>query len=149
MKNNFEVTTNEYLKQCDSKDIISFAHDKIFNIKQLIDIVHYSFIHSGISSIIGYIQNHSVCNSYINSNWFDRGQECEILKAGSPGWQKGKLKIKVTLEFIPYEPEVAKSPLDDIGLSEISLRLSWCAFPCVGAPTRETFGSQGRDTGTC
>ncbi|MCL1465424.1 KGK domain-containing protein [Argonema galeatum] len=47
---------------------------------------------------------------------------CEILRVGSPGWQKGKIQLKITLEFIPDEPEIEEpvatsqpeSPLDDL-----------------------------------
>lgn len=63
--------------------------------------------------------------------WFGDGIDCEILKVGAAGWQKGKVKINlnVTLEFCPDEPEVEEtrasnkqeisqpeSPLDDIRL---------------------------------
>jgi len=34
-------------------------------------------------------------------NWFDQGVDCEILKLGSNTWQKGKLKIHVSIEFCP------------------------------------------------
>jgi len=37
--------------------------------------------------------------------WIDDGVEVEVLKVGSLGWQKGKLKVKVTVEFCPDEPE--------------------------------------------
>lgn len=37
--------------------------------------------------------------------WIDDGVEVEILKVGSLAWQKGKLKVKVTVEFCPDEPE--------------------------------------------
>jgi hypothetical protein len=49
-------------------------------------------------------------------NWFEEGVDCKILKAGSDGWKKGKLKINVTVEFIPDEPEIPEyqSPLDEI-----------------------------------
>ena len=49
-------------------------------------------------------------------NWFDDGVDCKILKAGDNGWKKGKLKVKVSVEFIPDEPEIPeyKSPLDEI-----------------------------------
>jgi hypothetical protein len=48
--------------------------------------------------------------------------DSEILKIASNGWKKGKLKINVSLEFIPDEPEIQeksesteyKSPLDEI-----------------------------------
>jgi hypothetical protein len=47
--------------------------------------------------------------------------DCQILRIGGKGWQKGKLKIqickpgdKVYLEFCPDEPKQPESPLDDI-----------------------------------
>ncbi len=62
-----------------------------------------------------------------NRKWFSNGKNCEILSIGAKGWQKGKLRIKFTLEFCPDEPEVIEttqskeiennqpeSPLDDI-----------------------------------
>jgi hypothetical protein len=47
---------------------------------------------------------------------FSGNTECEILQAKSPGWRKGKLKLKVKfiLEFIPDTPESPTSELDDI-----------------------------------
>jgi hypothetical protein len=42
------------------------------------------------------------------------GVSCKILKLGSTNWQKGKLKLRVSLEFEPDEPEIPSSPLDDI-----------------------------------
>lgn len=63
------------------------------------------------------------------NQWFRDGIDCEILKLGAKGWQKGKVKInlKVSLEFCPDESDVeetlessqlvinqTKSPLDDI-----------------------------------
>jgi len=56
-------------------------------------------------------------------------RDCRLLKVGSKGWQKGKLKIQVDkkilhlhqsnetqigLEFCPDEPTVPESPLDDL-----------------------------------
>lgn len=62
-----------------------------------------------------------------NWKWFNNGKDCEILSIGAGGWQKGKLRVKFTLEFCPDEPEIAEtmqskeiennqpeSPLDDI-----------------------------------
>ena len=36
---------------------------------------------------------------------FDDGLECEVLKLGSKDWQKGKIRVKVTVDFCPDEPE--------------------------------------------
>jgi hypothetical protein len=61
--------------------------------------------------------------------WRNLSIDCQILKVGSKGWQKGKLRIKVDtkllswshdnkiqvcLEFCPDEPTVPESPLDDL-----------------------------------
>jgi hypothetical protein len=48
--------------------------------------------------------------------WFDDGAECRILRAGANGWKKGRVKINVSVEFIPDEPEMNEyqSPLDEI-----------------------------------
>ncbi|HEY9812756.1 MAG TPA: KGK domain-containing protein [Candidatus Sericytochromatia bacterium] len=39
-----------------------------------------------------------------------RGCACEILKPGSKGWKKGKMKITVSLEYCPDEPEDTETP---------------------------------------
>ncbi|MGF1601339.1 MAG: KGK domain-containing protein [Thermosynechococcaceae cyanobacterium] len=44
--------------------------------------------------------------------WFTKGLYCEVLKPNSQGWQKGKVRIKVTLEFCPEELEMSESALD-------------------------------------
>lgn len=46
----------------------------------------------------------------------DEGLDCEILSLGAKKWRKGKLRIKVVVEFCPDEPEKVEpeSPLDDI-----------------------------------
>lgn len=64
------------------------------------------------------------CTQAGKENWLVEGVECEVLKIGSPGWQKGKVKLRVTLEFYPDEPPLdcpensistpSDSPLDDI-----------------------------------
>lgn len=36
----------------------------------------------------------------------EQGMDDEVLRLGANVWQKGKVKIKVTLEFRPDEPEV-------------------------------------------
>ncbi|MGB3206401.1 MAG: KGK domain-containing protein [Crinalium sp.] len=64
---------------------------------------------------------------YIAKKWFGNGIDGEILKIGGKGWKKGKMKIRVSLEFCPDEPEVTEtlennqpetnqpeSPLDDL-----------------------------------
>ncbi len=112
MANSFNLNSNEYLQQCDSKDVISFNSDKWIGVGKLKEIVHRSFTKSGVDAAINYISKNSELRN--NVLWFNDGEKCEILKAGSQGWQKGKIKINITLEFIPDEPESIESPLDDV-----------------------------------
>lgn len=112
MKDKFKLNINEYLNQCDEKDIVSFEYEKWISVGKLKDVIFQSFSSSGLDAASKYISNHSGLEcDYI---WFQQGEECEILRAGSQGWQKGKIKINVSLEFIPDEPEVIESPLDDV-----------------------------------
>lgn len=67
-----------------------------------------------------------------NSKWFFpiEGQECQLLKIGSQGWQKGKMRIQVfiksfapthievNLEFCPEKILTSDSSLDDIRQSQ-------------------------------
>ena len=48
--------------------------------------------------------------------WIEEGLDCEILKLGESSWKKGKVRVKMTIEFCPDEPElpVYQSPLDEI-----------------------------------
>lgn len=112
MPDNFKVDHNEYLSHCDPKDVISFSSENLTSINKLKTVVHGAFANAGITSISNYI--HQNLNLQYGSTWFREGEECEILRASSSGWQKGKIKIKVTLEFIPDEPEEINSPLDDV-----------------------------------
>ena len=61
------------------------------------------------------------------ARWFGEGVDCKSLKFGAKGWQKGKVRLRVSLEFCPDEPDVEEtrisnqpeisqpeSPLDDI-----------------------------------
>ncbi|HAX74596.1 MAG TPA: KGK domain protein [Cyanobacteria bacterium UBA11372] len=49
-------------------------------------------------------------NFYTDGSWFEEGIGCQSLKIGAKGWQKGKIKLKVCLEFIPDASEVEKIP---------------------------------------
>lgn len=37
--------------------------------------------------------------------WLEEGADVEVLRCGSLGWKKGKMRIRVILEFCPDEPE--------------------------------------------
>lgn len=48
--------------------------------------------------------------------WIEEGLDCELLNLGDSQWQKGKIRVEVSVEFVPDEPESTdyQSPLDEI-----------------------------------
>lgn len=75
-----------------------------------------------ITKIKYLIQSYGGCDQKKLEKWFGEGVDCELLKLGAKGWQKGKLRVKLTVEFCPEQPEIeesqtnnqSESPLDDI-----------------------------------
>ncbi len=66
-----------------------------------------------------------------NFQWYNSPIDCQLLKIGSQGWQKGKLRIQIDttillsyknesnkvgicIEFCPDKPTEPESPLDDL-----------------------------------
>ncbi|MCT7969824.1 hypothetical protein NG799_26265 [Laspinema sp. D1] len=82
-------------------------------------------------TLIHFIQKTMVANNFKAEpfKWFGEGVEVEVLKYGSSGWKKGKIRIQISLEFCSDDAEVEEitgpqelesllrepeSPLDDI-----------------------------------
>lgn len=59
----------------------------------------------GESSLHRNIDNHT--------RWFDDGVKCELLNIGAQGWQKGKIKVRVIVEFLPEDSAQSATPTSD------------------------------------
>ena len=103
------------MSNCASKDVIALGSKGLFYIKNFCNLVLSSFDRNVTNILANSITQklERQCNAQL---WFEDGEQCEILKASSSGWQKGKIKLKInlTLEFIPDELDLEKSPLDDV-----------------------------------
>jgi KGK domain len=65
-----------------------------------------------------------------NSAWFtDRGLDCEALRFGSKGWQKGR--IRLCLEFCPDEPSL---PLHSTSSSSLPTGVASPEMPNIAPP---------------
>ena len=86
------------------------AYEKIFSDYPMFKIGQF------ISKAKYILQRFGNYNAQQMEKWFSKGIDCEILKLGAKGWQKGKVRIRVSLEFCPDEPETSQpeSPLNDI-----------------------------------
>ena len=111
MSSNFELKTDEYLQQCDLKDVISFGSEKWVSIGKIKKNIYQSFVKYKTKINKNISKSSKIKHEF---SWFEQGENCEILRAGSQEWQRGKIKINVTLEFIPDEPEKTASPLDEV-----------------------------------
>jgi hypothetical protein len=58
------------------------------------------------------IQRHLQVSKDMKNKLFNEGLDCEALKFGSNGWQKGKIRVKMTVEFCPDEPEETETPAE-------------------------------------
>jgi hypothetical protein len=123
------------LQNCDDNDVLAFGDDT-FKISKFRRAVNRAFgnnlgnsFNNQLSSNQGIKINDAIlAPKGINepyARWFNDGIDCEILKLGSKGWQKGKVRIKVSVEFYveedseqvgsePSEIELPESPLDDL-----------------------------------
>jgi len=116
------------LKNFDPKDIIAFE-SKVFKVEQLFKAIQESlnssevgaFWHRALQRQKIPISTGSFSNAHQEGKsewWFSEGGICEVLRPGSQGWRKGKIRIrlKAVLEFCPEEAEAnqEESPLDDI-----------------------------------
>ena len=126
---------NFSLQNCDEDDVLSFGDDT-FKVSKFRKAVNGAFgnnlgnqFYSQLSSYQGIkIDGAILAPKGINepyARWFNDGIDCEILQLGSKGWQKGKVRIKVSVEFYVEEDsqqlvsessgiELPESPLDDL-----------------------------------
>jgi KGK domain len=106
---------NSYLQKCHENDVLSFGNDMI-KFGQFKYVLEQSFspAESKYSKVTTAINEHFKSSSakidYAGHVIAPNGIHCEILRIGSKGWQKGRIRVKVTLEFIPDEPEIEETP---------------------------------------
>lgn len=111
-----ELEYNDYVKSLRDDDILE-QKERVFTFGKVKKTLQAAFNEIIPSALVKHNTDEKLeIYTRYNSSWFSEGVDCRILKAGSSGWQKGKLKLKVTIEFIPDELEITEyeSPLDDI-----------------------------------
>ncbi|HEY9780124.1 MAG TPA: KGK domain-containing protein [Leptolyngbyaceae cyanobacterium] len=100
--------------------VLSFS-DSMFKLKEFITATEQAFQFHGLDKLRNNLSSRGGIPG-TSEQWYRQGVDCELLKPGSEGWRKGKIRIKISLEICPDEPEVEEtpeitqpeSPLDDI-----------------------------------
>ena len=83
-----------------------FIPHPMFKVKDLIKTIQCRLLNIDINR---FHENNENINH--RKKWITKGIHSEVLQLGNHQWKKGKLRINVTVEFIPDEVE---SPLDDV-----------------------------------
>lgn len=109
-----QLNYNNYLNNLNDDDIVD-RKENLFKFGKLKDAIETAFDQAVPNALNSHCKSQSVnMNLEQIMDWFDAGVECKILQAGSSGWKQGKLKINVTVEFIPDPPQLMESPLDEV-----------------------------------
>lgn len=104
----FEALTNE-------GDVISVQSDNMhghinnYPMFKLADIVRKLSC-----KLVGMNETYWDKEDYEEKKWVTDGVNCEVLNVSDGKWKKGKVKVKVVVEFCPDEPMASQSPLDDL-----------------------------------
>jgi hypothetical protein len=110
------IEYNNYVKNLRDDDVLDIDN-QLFKAEKFKSALEESFNEETVPKRFNeHIDYRGIKTKYKGKVWFEEGVDCKILKAGDSGWRQGKLKINVTVEFIPDEPEIPEyqSPLDEI-----------------------------------
>jgi KGK domain len=97
---------NGHLEEFGDNDVIYFEPG-IFNLGKFKDAIQQAFTHPNRlpRTLYSSLYEKGVASSQ-SKELFGEGVDCELLKIGTLGLQtKGKIRIRVALEFIPDESE--------------------------------------------
>ncbi len=93
------------------------CQDSVLNFQNINDMIIVAHPMFKMGDFIEEAQRHLVRKDvHLANRWFVDGIDFELLGIGGKKWQKGKMRLKLTVEFCPDEPtaDPLESPLDDI-----------------------------------
>lgn len=131
------MENNYYLQDCNDDDVLSFGEDtyKVGKFKKAINGAFGNNLGYQLNEQLRSYHGIKIDGSILTPQWVDEpyarwfgdGIDCEILNLGSTSWKKGKVRIKVSVEFYVEEQEDSQtigsdaleisppeSPLDDL-----------------------------------
>ena len=110
------------LEHEESNAVVSFDNGTTFKIQKFMEKINSFFTNSVLRSLSTQLQQAGLGTPpNYQDNW-NKSVEAEILEPKSGEWKKGKVRMRVVLEFCPDEPEEIKdnnstqngNSLDDI-----------------------------------
>lgn len=112
----------QYLEHEDSNAVISFQNGVTFKISKFMEIINSFLVHSILKDLSEKLKQVGLGTPPEHRHAWNQGVDAEILEPQSGEWKKGKVRMRVILEFCPDEPEEVKiehtqenaNSLDDI-----------------------------------
>lgn len=98
----------QHFEHEDSQAVVSFDNGTTFKLNMLMENVNSFFKNSVLNGLSEKLKQAGLGyppNNYINS-WNSSGVKAEILEPKSEEWKKGKVRMRVILEFCPDEPKL-------------------------------------------
>lgn len=111
---------NHSFKQLEDDETAIALPSSMFKHKDLLKFIHEAFRIAGLNRLGEIIWDQGRGRIPLSKHeenrkvWFADGIECEVMKPNSNGWQKGKIRINVSIEFCPEISETKDSDLDSI-----------------------------------
>lgn len=121
---------NAFLQKCNDDDVLELDNNMIKLSKLRSDLKLVSSFNQNSEALVAiakYVKSPLLSKKDVEKLFNDDGVDANVLRIGSQGWKKGKIKLKIVLEFCPDEPEIEQvtqskdlemnqpeSPLDDI-----------------------------------
>ena len=114
--NNFQ-----HFEHKDSNAVISFSNETTFKVSKLMEKLNIFFIKSILNELPEKLNKAGLGSPPNYGGTLNKSVDAEILEPKSGEWKKGKVRMRVVLEFCPDEPEEIKdnstgqvNSLDDI-----------------------------------
>ena len=101
-----EINFKPLNKHSYENTVLSFSNS-MFKIREFITAIERAFQSQGLDILKSMLSSRGGIPG-TSEQWYRQGVDCELLKPGTEGWKKGKVRIKISLELC----------LDDTGIEE-------------------------------
>jgi KGK domain len=114
------MNNNHNFKPLQDDETAIALPSSMFKHKELLKFIHEAFRIAGLNRLSEMIWDQGRGRVPIDRHeenrkaWFSDGIKCEVLKPNSNGWEKGKFRINISIEFCPETLETKNSDLDSI-----------------------------------
>lgn len=103
------------IEQETSQAVVSFPNGTTFRINKFMEKINIFFRNNFLKNLSSQLKQDGIGTPPDYQGSWNKSVEAEILEPTSGEWKKGKMRMRVMLEFCPDEPEeINNNSLDDI-----------------------------------